>query len=50
MRILKYLLFIIFGILLFLILNKYIEKLSIGGLKLYFRETDPVEDSDTLPE
>ena len=50
LEILKYLLFIIFGILLFLILNKYIEKLSIGGLKLYFRETDPVEDSDSLPE
>ena len=50
MRILKYLLFIIFGILLFLILNKYIEKLSIGGLKLYFRKIDPVADFDTLPE
>lgn len=49
-KLIKYIIFIFIGIILYYIQKQYIETLSIGGLTVYYRKRELIPDTDTLPD
>ena len=49
-KLIKYIIFIFIGIILYYIQKQYIETLSIGGLTVYYRKNELLPDMDRLPD
>jgi hypothetical protein len=49
-KLIKYIIFIFIGIILYYIQKQYIETLSIGGLTVYYRKRELLPDTDVFPD